>query len=259
MAQRRMFSMKIVDTDAFLDMSQTAQLLYFHFSMRADDDGFVSNPKKIMRMIGVQDDDMKVLIAKKFIIPFDSGVCVIKHWKIHNYIQNDRYTETNYTDEKKQLLLKDNGSYKLKEEECIQDVSKVDTQVRLGKVRIGEEREENTTPPDKPEASLSWLGTFNEKEEFLCGIPEETLKAFSEKYRVSEDQIRNKAEDLVLWAKTTKKVKKNYKTFLQVILKKDFGIRTPEDKVLLERIELTKNARGLSSPFAKSLASKMKM
>mgnify|MGYP007071621961 CR=1 FL=1 len=258
MAQRRMFSMKIVDTDAFLDMSQTAQLLYFHFSMRADDDGFVSNPKKIMRMIGVQDDDMKVLIAKKFIIPFESGVCVIKHWKIHNYIQNDRYTETNYTDEKKKLLLKENGSYKLKDEECIQDVSKVDTQVRLGKVSIGEEREKETSP-DKPESSLSWLGTFNEKEEFTCGVPGETLKAFAEKYRVSEDQIRNKCEDLVLWAKTTKKVKKNYKTFLQVILKKDFGIRTPEDKVLLERIELTKNARGQSSSFAKSLASKMKM
>ena len=82
-----MFSLKVVDTDAFLDMPQSSQLLYFHLAMRADDDGFVSNPKKIMRMLGTQDDDIKVLVLKKFIIPFESGICVIKHWRIHNYIQ----------------------------------------------------------------------------------------------------------------------------------------------------------------------------
>lgn len=135
MAQRRMFSLKIVDTDAFMDMPQSSQLLYFHLSMRADDDGFVSNPKKIMRMIGSQEDDLKVLFTKKFLIPFESGVCVIKHWKIHNYIQSDRYFPTTYTDEKNQLETKENGSYKLIKDECIQNVSKMDTQVRLGKVR----------------------------------------------------------------------------------------------------------------------------
>lgn len=105
MANRRMFSMKIVDTDAFMDMPISSQLLYFHLAMRADDDGFVSNPKKLMRMVGASDDDYKVLIAKKFIIPFESGICVIKHWLIHNLIRNDRYTETQYTREKSRLLI----------------------------------------------------------------------------------------------------------------------------------------------------------
>ena len=128
-----MFSLKIVDTDAFLDMPQSSRLLYYDLSMRADDDGFVSNPKKIMRMTGSGDDDIKVLVSKKFIIPFDSGICVIKHWKIHNYIQKDRYSVTTYLEEKKQLKLKENGSYT----KCVQNVSKLDTQVRLGKDRLG--------------------------------------------------------------------------------------------------------------------------
>ena len=91
MAERRMFAKTIIDSDAFLDMPATSQLLYFHLAMRADDDGFVNSPKKILRVIGCGEDDLKLLFAKKFLIPFDSGVVVIKHWKIHNYIQKDRY------------------------------------------------------------------------------------------------------------------------------------------------------------------------
>lgn len=102
---RRMFSDKIVDTDAFLDMGQGSQLLYFHLAMRADDDGFVANPKKVMRMIGSQEDDFKVLLGKRFIILFESGVCVIKHWLIHNLIRSDRYTETQWVKEKGQLFI----------------------------------------------------------------------------------------------------------------------------------------------------------
>lgn len=135
MAQRRMFSLKIVDTDSFVDMPSGARLLYYDLAMRADDDGFVSNPKKIMRMTNAAEDDFKVLIAKKFVIPFDSGVCVISDWKIHNYIQSDRYQETMYKEEKA-MLKEENGMYT----KCIQDVSKMDTQDRLGKVRIGKDR-----------------------------------------------------------------------------------------------------------------------
>ena len=94
-----MFAKTIIDSDAFLDMPQSTQLLYFHLSMRADDDGFINNPKKIQRMIGCSEDDLKILITKKFIITFESGVIVIKHWKIHNYIRNDRYKETTYKEE----------------------------------------------------------------------------------------------------------------------------------------------------------------
>lgn len=144
MAQRRMFSKKIVETDFFMEMSPTAKLLYFYLNMSADDDGFVGNPKTIKLISGATDDDLKILIAKQFIIPFDSGVIVIKDWKIHNYIQKDRYNQTQYLDEKKQLLVEENGTYT----KCIQDVSILDTQVRLGKSkdRLGKS---NNTMSDK--------------------------------------------------------------------------------------------------------------
>ena len=122
-----MFSLDVIDSDAFLDMPNESQNLYFHLAMRADDDGFVNNPKKIQKVIGASDDAVKILLAKKFILAFDSGVIVIKHWRMHNYIQNDRYKETNYKDEKAQLIVDENKAYS----QCIQDVSKTETQVRL--------------------------------------------------------------------------------------------------------------------------------
>ena len=144
MAERRMFAKTIIDSDAFLDMPLSSQSLYFHLSMRADDDGFINNPKKIQRMIGASDDDLKLLIAKSFLIPFESGIVVIKHWKIHNYIQNDRYKETVYLEEKEQLKIKENKAYSLgfsdMDTECIQNVSEMETQVRLGKDRLGKDR-----------------------------------------------------------------------------------------------------------------------
>lgn len=134
MAERRMFAKTIIDSDAFLDMPLSTQALYFHLSMRADDDGFINNSKKIQRMIGASDDDFKVLLAKRFLIPFESGIVVIKHWRIHNYIQKDRYKPTNYQDEMAQLAVKENNAYTLTngtDTTCIQDVSKLETQVRL--------------------------------------------------------------------------------------------------------------------------------
>ena len=140
MAEKRMFSKTIIDSDAFLDMSLSTQALYFHLSMRADDDGFVNNPKKIQRMIGAGDDELKMLIAKRFIIPFESGICVIKHWRIHNYIQKDRYKETVYKEEKAHLILKENKSYKYVDTPCIQNVSNSETQIRLDKNRVDKNR-----------------------------------------------------------------------------------------------------------------------
>lgn len=139
MAERRMFAKTIIDSDAFLDMPLSTQSLYFHLSMRADDDGFINNPKKIQRMIGASEDDLKLLITKKFLIPFDSGVVVIKHWKIHNYIRNDRYKETVYQEEKALLSVKDNHSYTLGIPDVNQDGYQMDTQVRLGKDSIGKD------------------------------------------------------------------------------------------------------------------------
>ena len=144
MAERRMFAKTIIDSDAFLDMSLSTQSLYFHLSMRADDDGFVNNPKKIQRMIGCGDDELKMLVTKKFIIPFESGICVIKHWKIHNYIQTDRYKETVYKEEKAHLEIKDNKAYKYLDTACIQHVYKMETQDRLGKDRLGKDSIDNS-------------------------------------------------------------------------------------------------------------------
>lgn len=110
MAQRRTFSPAIVESDAFLDMPVSTQSLYFHLGMNADDDGFV-NPKRIMRMIGVSDDDLKILIAKRFILPFENGVVVIKHWRINNLIRKDWYRPTQYIKEMESLFIKKNGAY----------------------------------------------------------------------------------------------------------------------------------------------------
>ena len=136
MAERRMFAKTIIDSDAFIDMPLSTQALYFHLSMRADDDGFINNSKKIQRMIGASEDDLKLLFVKNFVIPFETGIVVIKHWKIHNYIRNDRYKETVYLEEKSQLETKENNGYTLKIDDGIPNGYQMETQVRLGKDSI---------------------------------------------------------------------------------------------------------------------------
>lgn len=126
LAQKRMFTMKIVDSDAFLDMPATTQCLYFHLNMRADDDGFIGNPKRIMKITGASEDDLRLLIAKRFVLTFEDGVIVIKHWWMHNTLSRDRYTETSYIDEKRMLLLKENGSYSLASGNVIDDTKLIE-------------------------------------------------------------------------------------------------------------------------------------
>lgn len=188
MAERRMFSKTIIDSDIFLDMPLSTQALYFHLSMRADDDGFVNNPKKIQRMIGCGDDDLKLLIAKQFIIPFESGICVIKHWRIHNYIQKDRYKPTLYQGELDQLEVDKSKNYQIKtlstsdvynmDTNCIQDGYSSDTQVRLGKDRLGQDR---TTTVEIEEV----LKNFNTDEI-------ESISKFCSKNNVSIDVVVEK-------------------------------------------------------------------
>ena len=120
MAEKRMFTKKIVDSDQFLDMPLSTQCLYFHLNMRADDDGFINNPKKICRMIGASEDDLKVLIAKRFVLVFENGVIVIKHWRMHNTLRQDRYKPTQYQEEFERLTVKDNKSYTDRIVECQQ-------------------------------------------------------------------------------------------------------------------------------------------
>lgn len=166
MAERRMFAKTIVTSDAFLDMPLSARCLYFTLGMFADDDGFVNNPKSIMRQVGACTDDLNLLLLKRFILSFDSGVIVIKHWYIHNYIRNDRYKETKYIEEKSTLMLDDKGAYTENnglvyqtDTNGIPTVSKMETQVKLGKDRLGKDRlgEETTTTEAAPTLSEVYM------------------------------------------------------------------------------------------------------
>lgn len=151
MAERRCFTKKITESDAFLDMPLSTQCLYFHLNMNADDDGFINNPRKLQRMVGCSDDDLKLLIAKSFLLVFESGVIVIKHWRMHNTLQNDRYHPTSYQEEYAQLGIKDNRAYTFKgnqlttswqpsvsnvDTSCIQNVSNLETELNLTKHNI---------------------------------------------------------------------------------------------------------------------------
>ncbi len=171
MANRRMFAKTIIDSDAFLDMPPSSQVLYFHLAMRADDDGFINNPKTIMRIVGAKDDDIKLLIAKRFIIPFDSGVVVIKHWRIHNYIQKDRYTETKYINEKNQLIINEKNGYSLKQISLLDDendnVYILDTQVRSGKDRLELGKDRLELERDRKKTTRFIKPTIDEIKTFL--------------------------------------------------------------------------------------------
>ncbi|QOY98371.1 conserved phage C-terminal domain-containing protein [Leuconostoc citreum] len=155
MAQRRMFSKKVTDTDTFLDMPLSTQALYFHLNMHADDDGFIDNTKTIQRMIGSSDDDRKLLVAKQFILPFENGVVVIKDWRVHNYIRKDTYNQTMYPNELEQLQINDSGQYERQElvtyTERPRDVDETLTQVRLGKDRLGKDRKDILSGSDEPD------------------------------------------------------------------------------------------------------------
>ena len=183
MANKAIFSKTIIDTDAFIEMPATTQNLYFHLNMHADDDGFIGNPKRIGRMIGASDDDFKILIAKKFIIVFESGVIVIKHWRIHNTLSKMRYKETSYLDEKSQLLIKENNAYSLDEGKPLDDSRLVEMGKRQVR-RTVDEQETNLSKDklseDKPSKKKSakadldgMIDSFTENEELR-----EALKAF---------------------------------------------------------------------------------
>lgn len=143
MAEKRMFSKQIIDSDAFLEMPLSTQALYFHLSMRADDDGFLNNAKKVMKIIGANQNDYDLLVAKSFVIQFPDGICVIKHWRINNYLRKDRYTETIYQEEKAHLTVQPNGRYSLRNTTESDDdlllgipvVDQSDTQYRIDKNR----------------------------------------------------------------------------------------------------------------------------
>ena len=209
MAERRMFSKTIIDSDAFLDMPLSTQALYFHLSMRADDDGFVNNPRKIQRMIGSSDDDLKLLMVKQFLIAFESGVVVIKHWKIHNYIRNDRYKPTIYQTEHKLLEEGESKAYEL----GIPNGYQMDTQVRLGKDRIGKDSLVEDIPdsaepePPAPKKTKPVKHKYGEYKNVL--LTDEELEKLKAEYPDIKDRIERLSSYV---ASTGKSYKSHYAT-----------------------------------------------
>ena len=162
MANKRMFCLDIVNSDAFLDMPLSAQALYFHLGMRADDDGFIGNPKSIQRLAGASQDDLMLLITKRFLIAFDNGVIAIKHWRMNNYIQKDRKKDTVYLELLNSLEVKENGSYtekKIMDTVCIQNVSEMDSQNSIDKISI----DKNSIEIDNSCSSADEASEFFEK------------------------------------------------------------------------------------------------
>ena len=208
MAERRMFAKTIIDSDSFMDMPLSTQALYFHLSMRADDDGFINNPKKIQRMVGCGEDDLKLLIAKRFIIPFESGIVVIKHWKIHNYIRNDRYKPTVYVEEKSMLETKDNNGYTLKNDVGIPNGYQMETQVRLGKDSIGKDNNKYIGEIENP--------VINESiEDFTDSYEEEREKVSQKEKENHREMVKEIVEYLNL--KTGKNFRPNNKETIKHI------------------------------------------
>lgn len=189
-----MTSLEVIDTDVFLDMPVSSQLLYFHLNARADDDGFVANPKKVTRMINAGDDDLKLLIVKKFLIAFADGVCVIKHWRINNFVRKDIYKETKYLDHKNTLFIRSNGAYTQSDDgraiplpkghftlESVDDTL-TQRQLRLGKGSIGKSTDfpsENGLSSGKEEIRIV---PDEEKEKVARPKADPRVREIAEKY-----------------------------------------------------------------------------
>lgn len=197
MANRRMFSLDVVNTDNFMEMPLTAQALYFHLGMRADDDGFISSPEQIMKAVECKQDDMKILISKGYVIPFESGIVVIRHWKQHNYIQADRYRKTKFTEERKRLELKEN--IYVTNNECIQGVYSMEAQYRLSKDIVRDSIELGNiicTEPDKPAPDLSGL-LLPLNDNTYYDVPKESISKWRDTYPAVD--VEQQLKQMTAW------------------------------------------------------------
>lgn len=244
MANRRMFSLDVIDTDNFLDMPLSAQGLYFHLGMRADDDGFIASPKKITKSVNASNDDLKLLIAKGYLLPFENGVVVIRHWQQNNYVRGDRYKSTIYQDEKKRLCVEnsiydfmvdalntngipsDNQMTTKRDTNGIPVVDKLDTQVRLGKVRLGKDSIDNVycteleSSSSMPEEKAAIALTLNDKSEYP--IFDKDIAAWKELYpNVDILQELRKMKGWLNSNPTRRKTKKGILKFVNAWLAKE--------------------------------------
>lgn len=251
MAERRMFSKTIIDSDLFLDMPLSAQALYFHLSMRADDDGFLNNAQKIIRMTNATKNDYDLLLLKRFIIRFEDGICVIKHWRIHNYIRSDRYKPTIYQDKIKRLSIEENKSYVLSEENTnagIPDGYQMDTQVsiekdKLDKTRTGEERvikdsllnsEENKNILSEPDQKVFDEDKIKSAENKVIKLDKYTSEENSDKSNIGERSSRNSGiEERV----TDEQLNKIVKMWNSMKISRIATIKNKRLKLVSERIK----------------------
>lgn len=255
MAQRRMFSKKITETDTFLDMPMSSQCLYFHLNMSADDDGFIGNAKTIKRMIGASDDDLKILLSKEFLIPFENGVVVIKDWKIHNYIQKDRYNETIYKEEKSRLGENESKQYQRLQDmdtKCIQNVSSSDTQVRIGKDRLGKDRqEEEEIPAAARDEMESYFGSLTQ---YMFEDLEFYKDKFDELDAIVIEAIEISRQRSVKNWNYTKKIIQDWRNHN---LKTLDAVRKHEAKSKLNNYKPTNQEVDLNTEYEKSLTEKL--
>ena len=235
-----MFTQKICDSDAFLDMPLTTQALYFHLNMRADDDGFVNNPKKIQRMIGASEDDLKLLVLKRFILTFDNGVIVIKHWRMHNLLRKDRYHPTQYQEELALLDLKENGSYTEKlsgNTEVIELATnwqptgnQLATEVSVGKVRLDKVSVDKCSVEETQDHTQHTEITY----ESLCKrygkdfVDERIRRAKSAKYKMTDN-----IETVAKWCEEDAAAGRTKKTKFSNFPNRDYDVSDLERKLLM--------------------------
>lgn len=238
MRNKRMFSVDIVDTDKFLDMPTSTQALYFHLGMRADDDGFVTSPKKILAVSGCNNDDLKLLIAKNFIIPFESGVIVITDWKINNYLRSDRYTPSRCIEEKKNLV-EINGEYQIisagipNVNQCVTDVA---TQKRIEEKRIEKNRRDKGEYQQIADMYNNTCVSFphltklseNRKKAIKARLKTYTLEDFQKLFEMAEASGFLKGQNDRNWSATFDWLIKD--SNMAKVLDGNYQDRTPEER-----------------------------
>lgn len=239
MAQRRMFSKKITETDNFLDMPLSTQALYFHLNMGADDEGFIDKAKTIQRTIGASSDDLRILIAKGFVIPFDSGVVVIRHWRIHNYIRSDRFQSTMHQEEKKKIDFDETKIANIKAfQDVIPDVIpngyQMDTQVRIGKDRLDKVRLDKVNNHNYTEVDDVELSVPNKKKPLSQILKESDIKINDRQSQMLLEYIGldNMTVDMIQYAfELTEDAGANNFNYLNKILKswKEKGFTSLEE------------------------------
>lgn len=220
MAEKRMFTKKITQSDEFIAMPHSSQNLYWHLNMEADDEGFVNSPKRVIRMIGASEDDIKILLAKRFLIGFESGVIVIKHWKMHNVIRSERLKNTSHVEERSRLSVKENGSYTESKTISLQDVSQVSdkcqTNVSIEEIRLDEISLEEISVGKK--SSRFAPPSQEEVKEYMCEIgASDDSQRFIDYYTSNGWMVgRNKMKDWKAtvrnWVSRNKSERKGTKT-----------------------------------------------